>query len=86
VELAAIGLQARGFEPIIIDGLDPAGYLWGLYEMCQRQADCVEAMRLERHPVSWLRCIALVSPEALGHRSWAAIPAQLERERAGAAA
>ena len=59
-ELAGIGLQAKGFDPIVIDGIDPAAYLWGLFEMRERQAACAEVIRLHQHGAMQPRCLAVV--------------------------
>lgn len=62
-ELARIGLQAKGFDPIVIDGIDPAAYLWGLFEMHERPAACAVVTRLGQHAVAQPRCLAVVPQE-----------------------
>ena len=57
-ELAALGLRARGFDPIVIDGIDPAAYLWGIFEMCERKVGCAEVRRLQQHAAMEPRCVA----------------------------
>lgn len=59
-ELASMGLHATGFDPILIDGIDPAAYLWGLFEMRERQAACAEVIRLQQHAAMQPRCLAVI--------------------------
>lgn len=44
-ELATFGLRARGFDPIVFDGTDPAACAWALFEIGERQAACDEVVR-----------------------------------------
>ncbi len=44
-ELATFGLRARGFDPIVFDGTDPAACVWALFEIGERQAACDEVVR-----------------------------------------
>jgi hypothetical protein len=67
LELATTGLRAQGFDPIVIDGIDPAAYVWALFEMRQRAADCDEVFRLHQHAPSLPRCLAVV-PEPAAER------------------
>jgi hypothetical protein len=67
LELATTGLRAQGFDPIVFDGIDPAAYVWALFEMRQRAADCDEVMRLHQHAPSLPRCLAVV-PERVAER------------------
>ena len=62
-ELATIGLRAQGFDPIVIDGIDPAAYLWALFEMREREECCAEVRRLQQHAVMEPRCLAVVPQE-----------------------
>lgn len=57
-------LQAGGFDPIVIDGRDPAAYLWAWFEMQQRQAACAEVVRLRQHRPQHPRCLAIVPATA----------------------
>jgi hypothetical protein len=68
VELAALGLRRQGFDPIIIDGIDPAAYLWALFEMNERQAACAEVTRVSEHMAAQPRCIAVVRPDPIERR------------------
>jgi hypothetical protein len=68
-ELATIGLRAHGFDPIVIDGLDPAAYLWALFERHERLVACLEVIRLHQHPVQQPRCLAIIPDEPLTERS-----------------
>ena len=68
-ELARIGLQANGFDPIVIDGTDPAAYLWALFEMRRRRLACADSNRLLKHRAASLpRCLALVPSERIRER------------------
>ena len=75
-EPACMRLQGLGFDPVVIDGLDPAAYVWALFEMRERLAGCDEAIRLRQHPVSEPRCLTIVPepparqrlPRATAHR------------------
>lgn len=58
--LAALGLQARGFDPLVIDGIDPAAYLWAFFEMDHREESCDEVTRLGQHVARQPRCLAVV--------------------------
>lgn len=84
-ELAAIGLQAQGFDPIVIDGLDPAAYLWAFYEMHERQGACADVTRLHQHPATQPRCIAVVRRGPIRQRERSLGPAQPSRDLAGVA-
>ena len=72
--LAAIGLQQDGFDPIVIDGIDPAAYLWAFFEMQQRRASCAEVIRLQQHPAHQPRCLAVL-PDGMPSVQRAAVPA-----------
>ena len=82
--LAAMGLQAQGFDPVMIDGLDPAAYLWALFEMRERQAACAEVIRLQQHPAAQPRCLAVIRQEAIRRPLPQEIPAEQSRELVGA--
>ena len=43
-ELATLGLRALGYEPIVFDGVDPAAYVWALFEIAERKAARGEAL------------------------------------------
>lgn len=62
--LATLGLEQEGFDPLVIDGIDPAAYLWALFEMQQRQASCDEVIRLQQHAAHRPRCLAVL-PEGV---------------------
>lgn len=79
VGLAALGLQRERFDPIVIDGIDPAAYLWALFEMHQRELACTEVVRLHQHPVHEPRCLAVIP-------SVSPTPAETSRSRAEVAA
>lgn len=85
VELGALGLARQGFDPIVIDGIDPAAYLWALFEMHERQAACAEVTRLGEHVAAQPRCIAVVRPDPIRRPSRALVPARAAREVAGVA-
>ena len=83
-ELATLGLRAAGCEPIVFDGTDPAAYLWVLYEMRQRQADCDEVSRRHGYAAPPPRGLALVPAPAVGPRNApAAIPLSPSRQLVG---
>jgi hypothetical protein len=85
VGLAALGLKRQGFDPIIIDGIDPAAYLWALFEMHERQAACAEVTRVGEHLAAQPRCIAAVRPDKRRRPSPGLVPAGASREVAGVA-
>jgi hypothetical protein len=83
-ELFETRLRAQGFDPIVLDGTDPAAYLWALFEMCERQAASAEVNRLHEHPACEPRCLAVVPREQVRRR----LPQTIERrpsEAVGAA-
>ena len=66
-QLATIGLRAQGFDPIVVDGIDPAAYLWACFEMRERRGACSEVRRLGEHPPMEPRGIAVIpQPVARG--------------------
>ena len=79
-ELATMGLQAEGFDPIVIDGIDPAAYLWGLFEMCKRQESCAEVKRVQEHLAVEPRCLAVIPEEPIRESLPKRIPAAAKRE------
>jgi hypothetical protein len=79
-ELATMGLRAEGFDPIVIDGIDPAAYLWGLFEMCKRQESCAEVKRVQEHLAVEPRCLAVIPEEPIRESLPKRIPAAAERE------
>jgi hypothetical protein len=83
-ELATIGLRAHGFDPIVIDGLDPAAYLWALFERHERLVACIEVIRLHQHPVQQPSCLAII-PDGPSTDRPQRLPAQPYRKFAGAA-
>jgi hypothetical protein len=60
VNQAIASLRQQGFDPIVIDGLDPAAYLWGLFELQQRQVACAEVIRVHHHRAQHPRCLVIV--------------------------
>lgn len=60
VPAAAAALQRKGYDPIVIDGTDPAAYVWALFEMKQRQASCADVNRLHQYRPQPPRCLAVV--------------------------
>lgn len=78
-ELATTGLRAQGFDPITIDGIDPAAYLWALFEIGERQKACAEVRRLHQHAAVEPRCLAVIPQETVPERRPQRIPAA-ERE------
>lgn len=82
--LCYLGLQAGGFDPIVIDGIDPAAYVWALFEMRERQAACAEVIRLGQHPASQPRCLAIVPEQALRRPQPQKLPVEQARELVGA--
>ena len=64
-ELVTMGVRALGFDPIVIDGLDPAAYLWALFEMGERHASCAEVNRLGQHPAIEPQCLAVIPDETV---------------------
>ena len=62
-ELAAIGLRAQGFDPIVVDGIDPAAYLWACFELRERREGCSEVRRLHEHAAMEPRGLAVI-PQA----------------------
>lgn len=73
VGLAVLGLQHDGFDAIVIDGLDPAAYLWALFEMQERASSCAEAQRLGEHPVRLPRCVAMIPAAMPPRHAWPAV-------------
>ncbi len=63
--LARLGLQAQGYDPLLIDGIDPAAYLWALYEMRQRRLACADVERLQQHLPHFPRCLAALPDGAV---------------------
>lgn len=63
-ELATIGLRAQGFDPIVVDGIDPAAYLWACFEMRERRESCSEVRRLHEHAAMEPRGLAVI-PQAV---------------------
>lgn len=82
--LACLGLQGQGFDPIVIDGIDPAAYLWALFEMRERQAACAEVIRLGQHPASQPRCLAIIPEQPIRRPRPQTLPAEPSRELVGA--
>ncbi len=82
--LAAMGLQAYGFDLIMIDGIDPSAYLWALFEMRERQAACAEVIRLRQHPASQPRCLAIIPERPIPRPRPQTLPVEASRELVGA--
>ena len=59
-DLAAMGLRARGFDPIMIYARDPAAYAWALFEMHERNTARIEAERSRRARVPAPYCLAVL--------------------------
>ncbi len=81
--LASRGLQAQGFDPIMLDGIDPAAYLWALFEMRERQAACAEVIRLGQHPASEPRCLAVIPEQPIRRPLPEKLPVEQPRELVG---
>lgn len=79
-ELASMGLRAEGFDPIVFDGIDPAAYLWALFEIDERQQGCAEVKRLQQHAAIEPRCLAVIPEEPVRELPLQRIPAGNERE------
>jgi hypothetical protein len=60
-ELATFGLRARGFDPVVFDGNDPAAYVWALFEIAERQAACDEVIARHEHRAHPPRGLAVVA-------------------------
>jgi hypothetical protein len=82
-ELAALGLQALGFDPILIDGGDPAAYVWALFEMQQRKVGCAEVGRLGQHAPLQPRCLAIIAEASIRQSPPAVREPQLSRQLVG---
>jgi len=83
-ELAALGLQALGFDPILIDGGDPAAYVWALFETQQRKLACTEVVRLGHHAAAQPQCLAVIAEPSIRRTPPAVREPDLSRELAGA--
>lgn len=79
-ELATMGLRAQGYDPIVIDGIDPAAYVWALFEICERQEGCAEVRRLHQHPAIEPRCLAVIPDETMRQPRPQLAPAALPQQ------
>ena len=43
-------LRAKGFDPIIFDGIDPAAFAWAIFELASRAKDAAAQLTCDCHP------------------------------------
>lgn len=79
-ELATFGLRAHGFDPVVIDGIDPAAFVWALFEMEEREIYCAEVRRLRQHQPMEPRCLAIVPQETVRESTPERAPAHTGRQ------
>ena len=84
VSLCYLGLQADAFDPIVIDGIDPAAYVWALFEVEERRAACAEVNRLGQHPALQPRCLAVIPEQPIRGPLPQKLPLGQSRELVGA--
>lgn len=73
-ELACMGLRAHGLEPIVFDGIDPAAYLWAMFERQERRKAWAEVVRDGTHRAIEPMCVAVVPDEAVGQATARRVP------------
>ncbi|HEY9286767.1 MAG TPA: hypothetical protein VIT43_01965 [Candidatus Dormibacteraeota bacterium] len=73
-EFACIGLRAQGFEPIVFDGIDPAAYVWAIYEKLERGKAWAEIVRAGMHSAIEPMCVAAVPDEAVAPSMFPHVP------------